>query len=68
MDYNAIATGGALAAGALVRQNGTVSGTSDLPQVVAAASGEYASGIVIDGAADGAQVRVCMFSSLFKVA
>lgn len=54
----ALAKGGTLAAGALVMQDGTVNATSLLPNYVAVATGNLASGIVLSGGAAAAEIKV----------
>ncbi len=56
-DSLGIATGGTLAAGALVKQNGTVN-ADGIPQYVAGAVGDYLSAIVLQGGAANAEIRV----------
>ncbi len=62
-----VAKGGALSAGALVRQDGTVDSASKLPNYVAAASSSLASGIVLSGGASGGQVRVGVLKASIAV-
>jgi hypothetical protein len=56
-DMKGIATGGNIATGAFVRQNGTLNAEA-LPQYVVAAAGEFATGVVIAGANSGLEIRV----------
>jgi hypothetical protein len=56
-DIKGIATGGTLAVGAFVRQNGTLN-ADGLPQYVAVTTGQYAMGIVLQGGTAGTEIRV----------
>lgn len=65
-DILGIATGGAIAAGAFVRTNGTLN-ADGVPQYVACVADDYAMGVVLSGGASGAEIRVGVLRSVFKV-
>src|SRR6478609_753434 len=66
-DSLAKAIGGNLAAATLVRYNGNRNSTTGVPEVVAAADGEYADAIVFSGGNANDEIRILVLKSQIKI-
>lgn len=62
-----IAIGGTLSAGAFVKPNGNVSTADQLPEYVAAASGDFAGAILMKGGAANAIIEVGILESPVRI-